>query len=170
MAKVNMDCDMSDVNTTLENDTLDGTAPCHGTIPPRNPDLGNKAIKIAEDQEIHSIDQILQSSTASQSKSAIDVGYSHHNRSSNSPLPTVLRQICPGSRCHGGSAARKRAELKGWTEYRPKNPGVSATRAKITTEDWQEHRPFIEQLYLVENVKLKDVMQTMEIGFGFVAT
>jgi hypothetical protein len=149
----------------LENDTLDGTAPCHSTIPLSNPDLTNKAINCAEDQMVHSMDQILQSSTASQSKSTTDVGYSRHNRSTNSPLPIVLRQICPG-----GSAARKRGELKGWTEYRPKSSGVMATRAKITTEDWQEHRPFIEQLYLVENMKLKDMMQTMEIGFGFVAT
>ena len=65
---------------------------------------------------------------------------------------------------------RKRGELKGWTEYRPKSSGVMATRSKITTDDWQEHRPFIEQLYVVENLKLKDVMKTMEIRFGFVAT
>jgi hypothetical protein len=192
MAKANMDYGMPDTNTTmdldnspmgpysmmnnsvgnnsvhigvLENDTPDGTAPCHSTIPLSNPDLSTKAIEIAEDQEIHSIGQILQSPTASRSKSTTDDGYSRHNRSTNSPLPTLPRQICLG-----GSAARKRSELKGWKESRPKSPGVLATRAKFTTEDWQEHRPFIEQLYLVENMKLKDMMHTMEIGFGFVAT
>jgi hypothetical protein len=44
------------------------------------------------------------------------------------------------------------------------------TRAKITADDWEDHRPFIEELYLVENVKLRDVMQIMENKFNFVAT
>lgn len=40
----------------------------------------------------------------------------------------------------------------------------------ITAEDWEDYRPFLEQLYVVENVKLKEVMKILETKFGFVAT
>lgn len=57
-----------------------------------------------------------------------------------------------------------------WREYQPRSLDVYTTRAKITADDWEDHRPFIEHLYLVENVKLKDVMQIMETKFSFAAT
>ena len=55
-------------------------------------------------------------------------------------------------------------------EFGPRGFDMRAKRAKITAHDWQEYRPFLEQLYLVENVKLKDVMEIMETRFGFAAT
>jgi hypothetical protein len=67
----------------------------------------------------------------------------------------------------GDSTARKKAKSNNWREYQPK-PRNTALR--VTAEEWQEYRPFLEQLYVVENIKLKDVMKILETKFGFVAT
>jgi hypothetical protein len=48
--------------------------------------------------------------------------------------------------------------------------GGSAKREPITSDDWEDHRPFIEQLYITENVKLTDVMKILKAKFGFEAT
>ena len=52
----------------------------------------------------------------------------------------------------------------------PKCAGTWRMRDEITTQDWEEYRPFLEQLYIVEEMKLKDVMQALRVKFGFVAT
>ena len=38
-----------------------------------------------------------------------------------------------------------------------------------SSEDWEIHRPIIEQLYITEDVRLKDVRIIMEERFDFVA-
>ena len=38
-----------------------------------------------------------------------------------------------------------------------------------SSEDWEIHRPIIEQLYIKENVKLKDVQKIMKESFDFMA-
>ena len=38
-----------------------------------------------------------------------------------------------------------------------------------SSEDWEIHRPIIEQLYIMEDVRLKDVRVIMEERFDFVA-
>ena len=48
--------------------------------------------------------------------------------------------------------------------------GGSAKREPITRDDWEDHRPFVEQLYITENMKLTDVMKIMKAKFGFEAT
>jgi hypothetical protein len=48
--------------------------------------------------------------------------------------------------------------------------GGSAKREPITSDDWEDHRPIIEQLYITENVKLTDVMKVLKAKFGFEAT
>ena len=48
--------------------------------------------------------------------------------------------------------------------------GGSAKREPITSDDWEDHRPFIEQLYITENAKLTDVMKILKAKFGFEAT
>jgi Clr5 domain len=52
----------------------------------------------------------------------------------------------------------------------PNCPEELETRAKPDEDDWEIHKPFIEQLYIEENLKLRDVMQILEIKFDFKAT
>jgi hypothetical protein len=48
--------------------------------------------------------------------------------------------------------------------------GGSTKRESITSDEWEDYRPFIEQLYVIENVKLMDVMKILKAKFGFEAT
>jgi hypothetical protein len=48
--------------------------------------------------------------------------------------------------------------------------GGSTKRQPITSDDWEDYRPFIEQLYITENTKLTDVMKILKAKFGFEAT
>ena len=85
---------------------------------------------------------------------------------SQTPFPHLKPPMQP---ILGIIPASKNMRPDNWKEDQPKSLDMLTTRAKITADDWEDHRPFIKQLYLVENVKLEDVMQIMEIRFGFVA-
>jgi hypothetical protein len=91
-----------------------------------------------------------------------DVSFPHQHGLTTAPNPKRPVQIC-----FGDSAARKGVKSNNWREYQPKPRGASVG---VTAEDWQDYRPFLEQLYVVENVKLKEVMKILETKFGFVAT
>jgi Clr5 domain len=42
-------------------------------------------------------------------------------------------------------------------------------RSTPTSEEWLVYYPIFKQLYVVENMKLKDVQRTLEGQFGFIA-
>lgn len=91
-----------------------------------------------------------------------DASFLHQHRLTTTPNPKWSVRTCLGD-----SAARKGVKSNNWREYQPKPRDASVG---ITAEDWQDYRPFLEQLYVVENVKLKEVMKILETKFGFVAT
>lgn len=159
-----MDNESMDIGA-LENDTICVPGPHHDTVRSSTFDISNKDIGIAGNQQMHVLDRTLQPSAAGQCNGAIEVGYIPHYRSMTRPHPELPWQICPGN-----------STTRGWItsdycrEYRSECLDLWAARAKITADDWQEYRPFLEQLYIVEKVKLKDVMQILKIKFGFVAT
>lgn len=47
------------------------------------------------------------------------------------------------------------------------NVGIAS---RVVIDDWEDYRPFIEQLYIEENMKLEEVMQVLKTKFGFEAT
>ncbi len=107
-------------------------------------------------QQRRSSSQGWQASAAGQFNSTNNGAYQSQHSQTSLPHPTSPKQ------------ASFRSDR--WREYQPKSLDVFTTRAKITADDWEDHRPFIEELYLVENVKLRDVMQIMENKFNFAAT
>lgn len=116
-------------------------------------------------QQIQSSHQKWQTSAAGQCNGTSTGVY--HLQHSQTPFPHPISPKQPGL---GIIPASNNMRPDNWKEYQPKGLDMLTTRAKITADDWEDHRPFIEQLYLVENVKLKDMMQIMETRFGFVAT
>ena len=50
------------------------------------------------------------------------------------------------------------------------NNNTRAASSGPSPYDWEIHRPLIEQLYITENVKLRDVMRIMKENFTFIAT
>jgi Clr5 domain len=91
----------------------------------------------------------------------------YHLQDSQTPFP---HPTPPKETGIGGSPASRNTRSDNWNEYQPQSLDVMTERTKISEDDWEDLRPFIEQLYLVENVKLKELMQIMEIRFSFVAT
>jgi hypothetical protein len=70
----------------------------------------------------------------------------------------------------GGPQPAKSTHLASQLLPKQTRLGGSAKREPITSDDWEDHRPFIEQLYITENVKLTDVMKILKAKFGFEAT
>lgn len=70
----------------------------------------------------------------------------------------------------GGPQRAKSTHLTSQLLPKQTRLGGSAKREPITSDDWEDHRPFIEQLYITENVKLTDVMKILKAKFGFEAT
>lgn len=91
----------------------------------------------------------------------------YHLQDSQTPFP---HPTPPKEAGIGGSPASRNTRSDNWNEYQPQSLDVMTERTKISADDWEDLRPFIEQLYLVEDVKLKELMQIMEIRFSFVAT
>ena len=164
MADHRIDNGMMD-NNVLENDTVDNTVTQHDLTDMSNLNPSTGGTDAAGDQQVRLSKQKSQPSAAEQRDGAIDLGYPRHHSLTTSPHPTL-----PGQICLGGSTAGKGVKLDGWREYQPKRSNTLATSAKITMDDWQDVRPFLEQLYVVENVKLKDVVKILWTKFGFVAT
>jgi hypothetical protein len=70
----------------------------------------------------------------------------------------------------GGHQHAKSTHLASQLLAKQTRLGGSAKRELITSDDWEDHRPFIEQLYITENAKLTDVMKILKVKFGFEAT
>ena len=70
----------------------------------------------------------------------------------------------------GGPQHAKSAHSASQVLPKQTRPGGSAKREPITSDDWEDYRPIIEQLYIIENVKLTDVMKILKAKFGFEAT
>jgi hypothetical protein len=70
----------------------------------------------------------------------------------------------------GGPQHAKSTHLASQVLPKQTRLGGSAKRESITSDDWEDYRPFIEQLYVIENVKLTDVMKILKAKFGFEAT
>ena len=51
---------------------------------------------------------------------------------------------------------------------RPQTQTTTGSRSSV--DDWDDYRPFIEQLYVEENRKLTDVMEVMKVKFDFKPT
>jgi hypothetical protein len=129
-----------------------------------NPDPSTKGTDNLEGQQVRFSYQEWQSSTAGPCD-----GTSHgcyHLQHSQTIFPHSTPPKGAGFR---GFPENKNMRSGNWKEYQPKSLDTLATRKNITTDDWEDHRPFIEQLYLVENGKLEDVMQIMMARFGFEA-
>jgi hypothetical protein len=94
-------------------------------------------------QQVSSAWQFLQPTAAPQLTNTPNLGGPQHAKFIHVPTKKL-----PERKCLGGRVARKR----------------------VTSDDWQEYRPFIEQLYIAENVKLTDVMKILKAKFGFEAT
>jgi hypothetical protein len=127
--------------------------------------LSRRGSNAEGDQRNHSSCTTLQPSTSGPCHGAIKVGYPHPYSSTTFPHSVLPTQIRPGA-----STSRKQVKSGESNEYQPKCSEASPPRTKITADEWQEYRPFLEQLYVVEGVKLKDVMKILETKFGFVAT
>jgi hypothetical protein len=112
--------------------------------------------------QMHLADKASHLLTKGSGNDSCNVSFPHQQGLTTTPNPKRPAQICLGD-----SAARKRVKSNNWREYQPKTGDVPV---RITAEDWQIYRPFLEQLYVVENVKLKEVMKILETKFGFVAT
>jgi hypothetical protein len=70
----------------------------------------------------------------------------------------------------GGPQRAKSTHLASQLLPKQTRLGGSAKREPVTSDDWEDHRPFIEQLYITENAKLTDVMKILKVKFGFEAT
>jgi hypothetical protein len=91
--------------------------------------------------------------------------------------PTIHKQ----AQCSQSSFVTTEAETLVWyarDDVAPPHPQAQkrkcpdewTTRVNLDEEDWSIHKPIISQLYIKEEMKLKDVMLILEAKFGFKAT
>jgi hypothetical protein len=153
-----------DVNR-LNSNNMDFTVTNYDLIGSYNLNPGTEGTDNLEGQQIESSYQEWQTPTTDQCYSTSNGVYDLQPSQTPFLHPTSLMQAS-----FIGIPVAKNKRSDTWKEYQPKSLDKFTTRGKITADDWEDHRPFIEQLYLVENVKLKDVMQIMETRLGFVAT
>jgi hypothetical protein len=153
-----------DVNR-LNSNNMDFTVTNYDLIRSYNLNSGTEGTDNLEGQQMESSYQEWQASTTGQCNSTSNGVYDLQPSQTPFLHPTSLKQAS-----FRGIPTAKNKRPYNWKEYQPKSLDKSTTRVKITADDWEDHRPFIAQLYLAENVKLKDVMQIMEIRLGFVAT
>jgi hypothetical protein len=91
------------------------------------------------------------------------------NSTSQFSQPPVTPQLTNTSNL-GSLQRAKSAHLASQLLSKQTRLGGSVKREPITSDDWEDYRPFIEQLYITENVKLADVMKILKAKFGFEAT
>lgn len=164
IAGQSMNLGKTDANR-LNSNNMDFTVTNYDLIGSYNLNPGTEGTDNLEGQEIESSSQEWQTSTTGQRNRTSNGVYDLQHSQTPFLHPTSLKQAS-----FRGIPAAKKKRSDIWKEYQPKSLDKFTTRVKITADDWEDHRPLIKQLYLVENVKLKDVMQIMEIRSGFVAT
>ena len=49
-------------------------------------------------------------------------------------------------------------------------PSISAARTSPTEQEWDSHKELIKQIYITQDMRLKDLMATMRTEYGFYAT
>ena len=163
IAGQSMSHDRIDVNR-IDSNSADVTVTNYDLIGSCNLNPGTGGTDNPGSQHIQPSYQKRQTSAAGQCNDTnTGVYYLQH---SQTPFPHLKSHKQPTL---GIIPASKNMRPDNGKEYQPKSLDMLTTRAKITADDWEDHRAFIKQLYLVENVKLEDVMQIMEIRFGFVA-
>jgi hypothetical protein len=108
-----------------------------------NLDFSIRGVAMLGDQQVNSTGQFPQPLAPPQLTNTTNLGGSQHAKSTH-----LASQVLPKQTCLGGS-------VKG---------------EPITSDDWEDHRPIIEQLYIIENMKLTDVMKILKTKFGFEAT
>ena len=150
--KASVSCGTTNVRSTddvmtgmgvLEYPTMNVTAAHYHPMGLGNLNFGMRGTTMLGDQQVNSTGQFPQSSASPQLTNTTNLGGSQHVKSTHS-----ASQVLP-----------KQTRLAG-----------SAKREPITLDDWEDYRPFIEQLYIIENVKLTDVVKILKAKFGFEAT
>lgn len=127
----------------LEYPSMNVTAAHYHPIGLDNLGFGMRGAAMLGDQRVNSTGQFSQPPVPSQLTNTTNLGGSQHAKSAHS-----ASQVLP-----------KQTRLAG-----------SVKREPITSDDWEDYRPFIEQLYIIENVKLTDVVKILKAKFGFEAT
>lgn len=127
----------------LEYPTMNDDATHYHPMDLDNLNLSIRRTAMAGGQQVSSACPFLQPAAASQLTSAPNLGSPQHTKFTRVPTKKL-----PKRKCSGGRAARRR----------------------VTSDEWQEYRPFIEQLYIIENVKLTEVMKILKVKFGFEAS
>ena len=144
---------------------MDGGMTHHNLTDSSDLSLIPNAASAAHNVRTHWSGRTSQLSAQCQLGNAMAEIYTQFHDSKTFPNPTWSRQVSPA-----GSVATRIITLNDRREYRPKCLEALVRSARITADDWEEYQPFVQQLYIIENVKLKDVMKILETKFGFRAT
>jgi hypothetical protein len=127
----------------VEYPTMNVTAAHYHPMGLGNLNFGMRGTTTLGNQQVNSTGQFPQSSAPPQLTNTTNLGGPQHAKSTH-----LASQVLP-----------KQTRLGGSTKREP-----------VTSDDWEDYRPFIEQLYIVENVKLTDVMKILKAKFEFEAT
>jgi hypothetical protein len=137
---------IDDVTTgtgVLEYPATNVTAARHRPVGLDNPNFSMRGAAMAGGQQVNSTGQFSQSPATPQLTNTPNLSGPQRAKSTH-----LASQLLP-----------KQTRLEG-----------NAKREPVTPDDWEDHRPFIEQLYITENVKLTDVMKILKAKFRFEAT
>jgi hypothetical protein len=127
----------------LEYPAVNVAAAYHHPMGLDNVNFSTRGPAMAGGQQVNSTGQFSQSPATPQLTNTPNLGGPQHAKSTH-----LASQLLPKQTRLGGNVKRE----------------------PVTSDDWEDHRPFIEQLYITENVKLSDVMKILKAKFGFEAT